>query len=34
MIYIVVLILMIIIFWVAYEINNAPIENDETKTPK
>jgi hypothetical protein len=30
MIYIVVLILLIIIFWLAYEINNAPFE-DENK---
>jgi hypothetical protein len=35
MIYIVILILLIIIFLVAYEINNAPFEDDDkTKTPK
>jgi hypothetical protein len=29
MIYIVVLIIMIIIFWLAYEINNAPFEDKD-----
>ena len=29
MIYIVVLILMIVIFWLAYEINNAPFEDED-----
>jgi len=29
MIYIVVLILMIIIFWLAYEINNAPFDDEQ-----
>jgi hypothetical protein len=33
MIYIVILILLIIIFWLAYEIKNAPFENKD-KTPK
>ena len=29
MIYIVVLILMIVIFWLAYEMNNAPFEDED-----
>jgi hypothetical protein len=34
MIYIIILILMAIAAWIGYEMNNFPIDDDETKTPK